>query len=151
MCSSPLTSSSSVLSFISPPLPCEATWLTSISLSVESVSWASVCTLHAQTKCFSILFYFSSPFILPQIWELLSRTLLSHEQVASCGPHVSHDCTECLVHWKKYIKKLLFSKISTKNPSQLFKLRPGQLLLVKAALCPCWPMISDMQLTSAPL
>ena len=29
--SSPLTPSSSVFSFISPPLPCEATWLTSIS------------------------------------------------------------------------------------------------------------------------
>lgn len=75
----PLTPSSSVLSFISPPLPREATWLTSISLSLESASWASVCARRAQTKCFSILLYFFSLFIPPWIWELLSWTLLSHE------------------------------------------------------------------------
>lgn len=76
---SPLTPSSSVLSFISLPLPCEATWLTSISLSLESLSWAPVCARHAQTKCFSILLYFFSLFIPPRIWELLPWTLLSHE------------------------------------------------------------------------
>lgn len=46
------TLSSSVLSFISPPVPCEGAWLPSISLSLESVNWVPVCTRHAQTKCF---------------------------------------------------------------------------------------------------
>lgn len=88
--SSFLTPSSSVLSFISPPLPCEAAWLTSISLSLESGSWASVCARHAQTKCFSILLKKNSFLSLSPLG--FENSCLEHcfptKQVASYGSHV---------------------------------------------------------------
>lgn len=135
--SSPLTPSSSVGSFISPPLPCEAAWLTSISLSLESANWASVCTGRAQSKCFTILLYFFSLFIP-------SRRL---------------------AHWLKKKKRsrlyfllspalVLFCKISTKILSQLlpvFVIKLRTIHLVNPALCLWCPLNSEMQLTSAPL
>lgn len=165
---SPLTPSSSVLSFISPPRLCEATWLTSISLSLESASWAPVCTGMLKLNVFP--FFFISFFSLSPLG--FENSCLEHcfptKQVASYSSHVGHDWIECLVHWVKEKRKgnqlifflllsralLFFSKISTKISSQLFpvfSITIRTIHLVNTVLCPCCPMISEMQLTSAPL
>lgn len=87
--------------------------------------------------------------------------------MASHGSHVGRAWIECLAHWLNEKKEtsfifslllstalLFFSKSSTKIPSRLlpvFAIKIRTIHLVSPSLCPCFPMISKMQLTSAPL
>lgn len=89
------------------------------------------------------------------------------KQVASHGSHVGRAWIECLAHCLNEKKEtsfifslllsaalLFFSKSSTKIPSRLlpvFAIKSRTIHLVNPSLCPCFPMISKMQLTSAPL
>lgn len=140
-----------LLHSISLNLLCEATWLFSISLSLESVSWASVWTLHAQTK---------TPFFIPS----LSLSLLGFEM--SCLEHCFPTKTGgrlrlfmwailCLFHWlwekgneTSFIfflplsaAPLFSSKISTRNPSKLLCLpwQSGQYTWVTHLFVPAVP------------
>lgn len=89
------------------------------------------------------------------------------KQVASYGSQVGRAWIECLVYCLKEKGKetsfifllflstaLLFSSnISTKTHCQLFPvfaIKSRTIHLVNTTLCPCGPMISEMQLTSAP-